>query len=80
MLTPNLSFDTMEEILRLKIAGSSDGIGAQTAFQFATEGANVTITGRRAQNLEVEKFWSYKNESWWNIFKIISTENNYAVW
>ena len=56
MLTPNLSFDTMEEILRLKIAGSSDGIGAQTAFQFATEGANVTITGRRAQNLEVEKF------------------------
>ncbi|PAV87665.1 hypothetical protein WR25_15428 [Diploscapter pachys] len=34
------------------VTGSSDGIGAQTAFQFATEGANVTITGRRAQNLE----------------------------
>ena len=33
------------------ITGSSDGIGAVTAVEFARNGAQVVITGRNAQNL-----------------------------
>ena len=35
------------------VTGSSNGIGAATALQFAKEGAQVTITGRKVENLEV---------------------------
>ncbi|PAV80802.1 hypothetical protein WR25_03358 isoform B [Diploscapter pachys] len=34
------------------VTGSSNGIGAATALQFAKEGAQVTITGRKVENLE----------------------------
>ena len=44
----------MEALLKNKtaiITGATSGIGREIAIQFAKEGANVVVTGRREENL-----------------------------